>query len=215
MCLKPLTTATIVLLLGLTGIGAAAYAAPITYTEEATATGSLGGSNFRDALVILTLTGDTSAVVDNITFLVNAGSATVSVAGIGTAAFTDVTEAVDTLSPPRGAIADVTQFGAFILALDNAVFASYDLRTAFGPVVGSPVFNPGHTFPTTLGDFSLTAVGDVTFTATTLAAPVPLPAGLLLLSTALAGLVALNRLRRLVVRADPPDRQSDDVVAVL
>jgi hypothetical protein len=193
MRLKPLTTASIVLLLGLTGVVAAAYATPITYTEEATATGSLGASSFSDALVTITLTGDTSAVT-GVTFFLNVGPATVTVAGIGTAAFTDLTEAVDTPSPPRAGVADVTQFGAFILAVEDAAFASYDLKTAFGPVVGSPVFNPGQTFPTALGDFSLTAVGDVTFTATT-EAPVPLPASILLLGTALAGFAGLNRAR--------------------
>src|SRR5579862_1176439 len=73
-------------------LGGVASAAPITYTETLTASGTLGGTTFTDALVTVTLTGDTSNVtagpVPHTDVLVNTGSATVSVSGIGTGTFT-------------------------------------------------------------------------------------------------------------------------------
>jgi hypothetical protein len=55
------------LLLGVaSAIGAASpsFATPITYTEQATATGSLGGVAFTDASVLLTMHTDTTTIVE-------------------------------------------------------------------------------------------------------------------------------------------------------
>jgi hypothetical protein len=54
------------LVLGLINIISAvssSFAAPITYIEEATASGSLGGVGFTNADVLFSMTGDTTNVV--------------------------------------------------------------------------------------------------------------------------------------------------------
>jgi hypothetical protein len=63
----------------------------ITYTQEATASGSLSSHTFKNAMVTLTFTGDTASVFGNGlgSFFNMGGTAAVSVAGIGSATFTD------------------------------------------------------------------------------------------------------------------------------
>src|SRR3977135_3128278 len=71
-------------------------ATPITYTEQAVATGRLGASAFTDALVTLSLTTDTSAVTGPPGFSnVSGGTPPVNVAGLGTATFTDPINILD------------------------------------------------------------------------------------------------------------------------
>src|SRR5690348_16425412 len=75
-----------------------AHAGAITYTEQATATGSLGANSFTTALVTITFSGDTLNVTNPLTgiFRNMVGTATVTVAGIiGAATFTDTMGAVD------------------------------------------------------------------------------------------------------------------------
>jgi hypothetical protein len=91
----------------------------ITYSLSATATGTLGGAPFTNALVTVTLTGNTSNVVDGPApfnnYLVDSGAATVSIAGLGTATFTDSIEIVSTFN-------DLTLLGVpavFIAQFDN------------------------------------------------------------------------------------------------
>ena len=77
----------------LSGIGIA-HAGTVTYTGQITATGTLGTSSFNDALVTITEIADTSTItlqspgVPGIYANV-ATEATVTIAGIGTATFTD------------------------------------------------------------------------------------------------------------------------------
>src|SRR5689334_278786 len=67
-----------------------AAAVPITYTEEFTASGSLGGTAFSDADVTITLVGDTTNVFDDSgVFRNTTGSPTINISGVGTATFTD------------------------------------------------------------------------------------------------------------------------------
>src|SRR5579864_1566342 len=73
-----------------------AEATPITYTEQATGSGSLGGSPFTNKLTTITVTGDTSGVVQSpANFFHVDGPATVDVSGVGTAVFSDTIEAFD------------------------------------------------------------------------------------------------------------------------
>jgi hypothetical protein len=50
-------------LLNLILVVSPSFAAPITYTEEATASGSLGGVAFSNADLVFSMTGDTTNVV--------------------------------------------------------------------------------------------------------------------------------------------------------
>jgi hypothetical protein len=118
----------ILVVLAVTGIlGAIASAAPITYTLSTTATGTLDTLPFTDALVSVTLTGDTSNVTAGpppfTDVLVNPGSAIVSVSGIGTGTFTDPIEIIDTLS-------DTAALGGpAVLILDNTSGTGILLQT--------------------------------------------------------------------------------------
>jgi hypothetical protein len=68
----------------------AASANPITYTSSAIASGSLGSNSFSNALVTITVLADTSGVsCASAGECTNHGTTSVSVAGIGTATFTD------------------------------------------------------------------------------------------------------------------------------
>ena len=121
--------------------GGAAWATPITYTEIFTDSGSLGASSFTSALVTLTFIGDTTNVVNPLSgiFQNPIGTGTVNVSGVGSATFTDQMEAVvnQSLSGGAGGISDRTADKLTLFTI-NAAFSSYDLKSSFGPVSGTP-----------------------------------------------------------------------------
>ncbi len=178
------------LLLALT-FSLAASAAPINYTLTTTASGTLGASSFTDAMVTVTLTGDTSNVTPGTGLitgaLVNPGTATVSIFGLGTATFTDSIGILSTFNGTAvflGGSGSGVLIGQFIGPLNNPtditgilvqegpVFFGYDLRGSLGPVSsrgGSSAPDPFAVFPTTGGILNFTAppfdTGTTTFTA--------------------------------------------------
>ena len=156
-------------------------ASPISYTLSSVVSGTLGGSSFVDALVTVTLTGDTANVMPGpapyTDTVVNFGSATVDVSGIGKATFTDSIEIGDTLSDtalfgvPAVLILDSTT-GTGILLQTGSVFTTYNLRSSLGPVSGTGGVASGSQvtpiFATTAGNLTWTvgqSLGTSTFTA--------------------------------------------------
>jgi hypothetical protein len=132
----------------------------ITYTETATGSGSLGTHNFTDAMVTITGTGDTANITSPFsgTFELSITTVKVTVAGIGTATFTDSVEVADTQHASIAGFIDITH-PRDILGTNNSIFATYDLKTAIGPVSGpADASGVGIDFPTTLGNFVLTSV---------------------------------------------------------
>lgn len=194
--------------LGLMG-AAPLHAAPIVYTANSIASGTLGGVPFLNALVTVTLVGDTSGVVEWAPsylpgVLFNEGSATVTVDGVGTATFND----------PNGyATLQFPGLGLFIAQFDNAEQTSftgilglstdslsYDLQSAFGPLTGVGIGVATHPdgsfveYSTTSGALQLTSGGDqATFAAAVAATPVPEPGSLSLFVLGAFGAIAARR----------------------
>jgi len=177
-----------------------ANADAITYTESGTATGSIGATNFTDALVTITFVGDTSNVSGASGLFSNpVGTATVAIAGIGNGAFafTDSLYVFDNQSTSFVGIADFT-LNDILDTFGNSAFSTYGLTTSIGPVTGFSAFDPGSAYGTKDGllVFSNMSVNS-TFAATTTAAAVPEPSSLVLLGAAIAGLLMLRRGRLL------------------
>jgi hypothetical protein len=147
-------------------------AAELTYSFAVTASGSLNGVEFNDKLVTMTLIADPSTVIGSGGFFTVSGTTTISVAGVGTATIIDDMKAfVNTVqfngTVPFAGMDDATQGPLAVVEISSPAFASWDLRTPIGPISGPGSFNPGLTFPTSLGQFLLTAFsGNATFTAT-------------------------------------------------
>jgi hypothetical protein len=189
-------------------------AAPITYTLASTGNGALGASPFTDALVTVTLTGDTSAITSvtsgSDTVLANSGNATVNIAGVGTATFTGAIEIISTLDDTSlfgtsavviGQLANPSDPTSLtgILAQFDPVFFGYDLQ-GFAPVSGTGgVASGSHMTPhfqTTAGDLTWAigqSLGTSTFSAVT---GVPEPGTLMLLAPVLVALAAQRRFKQ-------------------
>jgi hypothetical protein len=165
-------------------------------------------------LVTVNLIGNTSNVTSAPApfnqFLENPGTATINIAGVGTATFTDLVEILSTFNSPSPSPFN-GQPTVIIATLDNpqgtsltgVVFATnpaflgYDLRTSIGPIsgLGGDASGPNGVHHTTMGDlFFANGIGQAQ-TATFTSSTVPEPTSLMLFSVGLLGLSGLCLLR--------------------
>jgi hypothetical protein len=172
-----------VLIVAIFGFVPIAHAAPITYVQTGIASGMLGATPFTDALVTVTLTGDTTNVVPelfgpfNCTFcFVNVGTTTVEIPEVGTATVTDPTgiwvfaQPVDVDDDPTtpelpgviiGTIDEPPATDSFTGLGGTGAMAllGYDLTTSIGPVSSALLGGVG--YPTEL--FVNTTLGALSF----------------------------------------------------
>ena len=172
-----------------------ANAATITYTESATASGSLGGTAFSGSLITLTFIGNSSNVAGSSGFFTNeVGTIAINIASLGaTANLTDVAQIFvnQTFSPPAAGFADATVGFSILDTFDNA-FGTYGLTTAIGPITDTNFINSGLGFATNHGTFVINSAGNSTFTASLGSASTPEPATIALLGIALLGVGMLK-----------------------
>ena len=183
----------------LIGLGRAG-AATIYYTESITTDGSLGGTAFTGELVTLTFMADTS----NVTFLQGAGftqytnipsTATVTVATVGTATFSDpISLSVFAFPTFSEFSATDTSLGTDILDTFAvaAGFAGYNMQDSLNPVNGGAAYSVGTPFATNLGDFDFTKTGGG---VSTVSASVPEPSSVIMIAVGLLIAVTVRRRR--------------------
>ena len=186
---------------------APAMASPITYTEVGTGSGTLDGTSFTNELVTITMTGDTTNIIDGSPTPFNSvGTTTVTVSAVGTDTLTDAFAFVNQNTPSTAGFADAlmspdsTADLPVINSTVNSVFSSYALG-AIGPTSGPSLRNLA-TFATGSGTFYLSSMGETTFCAASTVgscspvSAVPLPATLPLFATGLGALGLLGWRRK-------------------
>lgn len=148
-------------------VSGVALAAPITYTFQATGSGTIGTTPFSSASFTITVTADTTGItVISPGLMYNPGlTSTIEIAGVGTATFTDPKQVLVAQSAPG--VGFEKSGGYNLLDIDNSSLATYDLSTSFGPAT-DPAPSPVDQFSniaTSLGALTFTSYQDATFTA--------------------------------------------------
>jgi hypothetical protein len=167
------------------GGGGQARADLISFTFEGTGTGNISGQPFTDSAFVIRGQYDTAEVVFVAPglFHVPLSSVTIEIAAVGTGTFLNETSLFDNQQGPATlGFNDGFPAGLDLLDIRNPGFATYDLRSSFGPIFDPNPFPVFQFFdiPLDIGIISFVSYRDVTFTASA----VPEPFTLTLLTTA-------------------------------
>jgi len=178
-----------------------AFGDPITYTFTGNADGTIDGTNFTDAKLTVTASGDTSDVTFNApnqTYFLNfsGGMADFTINGIGGGTFTDayVFDNQEFGVAGFGLTSDIIQ--THDSSIGSTSFASYNLKSAIGPLgpeSSDPSTGDWVGLATSLGSLTVTSYDNVVFQATTAGAPEPVSVPIL--GVAIIGMTIIARRR--------------------
>ena len=149
--------------------GLGSQAEGITYTFDATGSGTLGGVAFTNAAFTITVTADTMAIVNcgGGVFSVDSATADIAISGFATASILTPTRLFDNNSVSVLGLSQASCLGGDYLDISNSAFGTYNLATALGPIFDPNPFAVGqfHDVSTTGGTLNVTSAQDVTFNA--------------------------------------------------
>jgi hypothetical protein len=159
------------------GLGTA-RAEGITFTFDATGSGSLSGVEFNDAAFTITTASDTVNIVNcgSGVFSLDSGSADVAITGFDTVTILTPTRVFDNNSVSALGFSMASCRGGDFLDIRNDAFASYVLDGPLGPIFDPEPFAASIFVQTTGGTLSVIDAHDVTFNAFTACgggAPIP------------------------------------------
>ena len=157
--------------LGLLAMAGRADAALIDYTETVVASGSLGGTSFTDATLIIDAIANTTDVVESgrgsfdvadlsVSFILNLAGGGGDAGTFTSPGKAFVTQADQTF----GIQLPTTALAEDVLVVQSPDLGGYDMKTAIGPLTGTAIITPGQAFATSFGDLILSfGVADVVF----------------------------------------------------
>lgn len=164
------------------------HAQPVTFTVQASASGTLGGTPFN-TIVTVTSTADVSQITHPSAgfYSVYHTLTTIFVPGIGSATFVNPTMNFVNQNGSNGPGAGGTDLvTGDILDILSPSFATYDLSTSIGPVAGTALAGNNNPYATSRGDLHWSATGNIeTGTFQAVVQPVPEPGSLMLLTAAM------------------------------
>ena len=161
-----------------------AEAASVTYTFTGVGSGTVDAASFTDAAFAIRVVADTDQIIQFMDgrfriFSVEDLSSSIEIVGIGSGEF-DREERVfvNQTSSALGFSHSIGEGGVDLLDIGHPSFATYDLSTSFGPVVGIPLIDEFSGEPSTLGSILLFSAHDISFNAVV----VPEPSSILVLA---------------------------------